>query len=76
MARYTFSLGTYDEVRETGVVIGDDFDEAIATLSRRFRPTKGDTLQIGVDGFPPARYEHTGYARGVAGWRPAGLMAA
>jgi len=76
MARFAFSLGTHDELRETGVVIGDSFDEALATLSRRFRPTKGDRLELGVEGFPPARYEHTGYARGVAGWRPAGLMAA
>ena len=76
MARYAFSLGTDDELRETGYVFGDSFDEALRTVSQRYRPTKGDTLEIGVDGFPPARYQHTGFARGVAGWRPAGLMAA
>jgi hypothetical protein len=76
MARFAFALGVEGEVREAGVVQCDSFDDALVELSRRYRPKKGDTLTIGVAGFPPARYEHTGYARGVKGWRPTGLMAA
>lgn len=76
MARYTYFLGADGDVREVGFVFSDSFDEALATVTRRCTPGKGDTLEIGIDGFPPARYEHTGYARGRAGWRPAGMLAA
>lgn len=76
MARFAFALGVEGEVTEAGVVHSETFEEALLELSRRYRPQKGDTLELGVPGFPPARYEHTGYANGVRGWRPAGLMAA
>ena len=76
MARFTFALGVEGELRDAGVVQSDSFDEALVELSRRYRPQKGDVLEIGVAGFPPARYEHTGFANGVKGWRPAGLLAA
>ena len=76
MARFSFALGVDGEVTETGVVQCDSFDDALLELSRRYRPSRGDTLEIGVTGFPPARYQHTGYANGVRGWKPAGLMAA
>jgi hypothetical protein len=76
MARFAFALSVEGEIREAGIVSTDSFDEALFEVSRRYRPQKGDTLQIGVPGFPPARYEHTGFARGVKGWRPAGLLAA
>ena len=76
MARFAFALGVEGEVREAGIVQCESFEEALLELSRRYRPQKGDTLEIGVPGFPPARYEHTGFARGVKGWRPAGLLAA
>jgi len=76
MGRFAFALGVEGEIREAGIVQSDSFDEALVELSRRYRPQRGDTLEIGVQGFPPARYEHTGYANGVRGWRPAGLLAA
>ena len=76
MARFAFALGAEGEIREAGIVHSDSFDEALVELSRRYRPQRGDTLELGVPGFPPARYEHTGYANGVRGWRPRGLLAA
>ena len=76
MARYSFALGVDGEVTEAGIVHSDSFDDALVELSRRFKPQRGDTLEIGVPGFPPARYEHTGYANGWRGWRPAGVLAA
>lgn len=76
MARFAFALGVEGEVTEAGVVHSETFEDALLELSRRYRPQKGHTLELGVPGFPPARYEHTGFANGVRGWRPAGLMAA
>ena len=76
MARFAFALGVDGEITESGIVQSDSFDEALVELSRRYRPQAGDTLELGVQGFPPARYQHTGYANGVRGWRPAGLLAA
>lgn len=76
MARFAFALGVEGEVTEAGVVHSETFEEALLELSRRYRPQRGHTLELGVPGFPPARYEHTGFANGVRGWKPAGLMAA
>ena len=47
MARFAFALGVEGEVTEAGVVQCESFDDALEELSRRYRPQKGDTLEIG-----------------------------
>jgi hypothetical protein len=76
MPRYAFALSREEDGREAGIVHSESFDDALEAVCRRFPVKKGDRLEIGVAGFPPACYEHTGYARGVKGWRPSGLLAA
>jgi hypothetical protein len=76
MARFTFALGVEGELRDAGVVQSDSFDEALVELSRRYRPQKGDVLEIGVAGFPPARYTMAAALGGIGGWQPANRQAA
>ncbi len=74
MPRFQFSLST-DEVRETGVIQSESFADALATISDR--AAEGATLEIGVEGFPPARYERVFSLRGVAfAWSSKTLLAA
>ena len=57
MAMYTFSLSTSEEARQAGVIQSASFDEALRLVGERMSVSQGDTLEIGVRGFPPARYE-------------------
>ncbi|MFL5576569.1 MAG: hypothetical protein ACJ79S_11440 [Gemmatimonadaceae bacterium] len=76
MPRYKFALSTLDEVREAGIVQSDSFAEALTAIGEQAVAREGDTLEIGVAGFPPARYEYLGVFRGRQSWRPAGQLAA
>jgi hypothetical protein len=77
MPRYQFAIGGTDAVREAGFVHSESFSEALTAISQRVRAEAGDTLQIGVSGFPPARYECIWAVNGNArSWRPEGLLAA
>jgi hypothetical protein len=77
MAKYMFALGSDPEVRQAGVIDSDTFDEALRTLGQKISVKKGDTLEIGVSGFPPARYECiAALLDGDVLWRPAGQRAA
>lgn len=77
MARFQFSLSSSDTVRRAGVVQSDTFANALEALAEEIEPSQGDTLEIGVRGFPPARFECVwSPAAAAAKWRPAGLMAA
>jgi hypothetical protein len=77
MPRFQFSLSTTDIVREAGVVQSDSFANALAAIEEHVSAKEGDTLEIGVPGFPPARYECVwGGMTGGTAWRPTGLMAA
>ena len=76
MPRFSFTLSREEESHDAGIVQSESFDDALEAVCRRYPAKKGDVLEIGVPGFPPARYQNTGYARGVKGWRPAGLLAA
>ena len=76
MPRYNFSLFTSGLVGEAGVVQSDSFDDALAAISEHVTAKEGDTLEIGVNGFPPARYLRVDIANGTRGWRPAGQLAA
>jgi hypothetical protein len=78
MATYTFSLGgTQDELRQAGIIKTASFDEALQLVGKRVAVTQGDTLEIGVKGFPPARYECVEtLVDGSVFWRPAPRLAA
>ena len=77
MATYTFSLSTSEEARQAGVIQSTNFDEALRLVGERMSVTQGDTLEIGVRGFPPARYECVELLLdGTVFWQPAPKMAA
>ena len=77
MPRYQFAIGGTGAVREAGFVRSESFSEALAAISQRVRAERGDTLQIGVHGFPPAPYECLWAENGSAqSWKPEGLLAA
>ena len=72
MATYTFSLGGNDDLREAGIIRSASFDEALQLVAQRVAVTQGDTLEIGVKGFPPARYECVeALPDGIVFWKPA-----
>lgn len=78
MATYTFSLGgTEDDMRQAGLIKSANFDEALRLVGQRVVVSQGDTLEIGVRGFPPARFECVeALFDGSVFWRPAPRLAA
>ena len=77
MPRFQFALSTLHEVREAGVVQTDSFTDALSAISEHVEAREGDTLVIGVSGFPPAKYECVwSIDQGTSAWKPAGLLAA
>lgn len=75
MSRFCFSVSNEDSRRE-GVVESDSFVAAVDALAEHVDVHKGDVLEIGVMGFPPARYECVGLGEGMPMWMPTGKMAA
>jgi hypothetical protein len=76
MATYTFSLSSSDESRQAGVIQSATFDEALHLVGERMSVSRGDTLEIGVRGFPPARYECVeSLLDGTVFWQPTRLAA-
>jgi hypothetical protein len=72
MATYTFSLGHSREARQAGVIQSDSFEDALRLVGERMSVTQGDTLEIGVKGFPPARFECVdSLLDGSVFWQPA-----
>src|SRR3954463_8452317 len=57
MPRFEFSVSTDDTVRQAGVVHSHTFTDAISLVNQHVTASQGDTLEIGVRGFPPARFE-------------------
>lgn len=77
MSKYQFAISSGPEsVRRAGVVESDSFDEAVVLLGTRITVRTGDSLEIGVHGFPPARYECVGESRSRPIWMPQGRLAA
>jgi hypothetical protein len=77
MTRFEFALSSPDEVRQAGVVQSESFSDALSLVSKNITVTDGDTLEIGVAGFPPARYAFVpSEALEAVNWRPIGLLAA
>ncbi|HET9452674.1 MAG TPA: hypothetical protein VFO66_00220 [Gemmatimonadaceae bacterium] len=72
MATYTFSLSTSEDARQAGIITSASFDEALRLVGERMTVAQGDTLEIGVRGFPPARYECVETLfDGTVFWQPA-----
>jgi hypothetical protein len=77
MPRYQFVLSSTEAVRHAGIVQSESYSDAISALCERLPAETGDTLEISVEGFPPARYECTWSAQGTPReWKPAGMLAA
>ena len=77
MPRFSFAVRSISEVREAGIVQSDSFGDALSAISEHVSALEGDTLEIGVSGFPPARFECVWLAdSGASSWRPAGQLAA
>ena len=77
MPRFKFALSGPEEVREAGIVQSESFADAMRAIDEQASVVEeGDTLEIGVPGFPPARYHYLGMVRGRRSWRPAGQLAA
>lgn len=76
MSRYNFAVSGL-ESRQEGVIESDSFRAAVDALGQHVDVQMGDVLEIGVLGFPPARYECVGEIRsGFPMWMPSGLKAA
>jgi hypothetical protein len=72
MATFTFSLSTSEDARQAGLIQSTSFDEALRLVGERMTVSQGDTLEIGVKGFPPARYECVeALLDGTIFWAPA-----
>jgi len=76
MSRFKFTVSGTDS-RQEGVIESDSFRAAVDALGQHVEVRTGDTLEIGVFGFPPARYECVGeITSGFPVWKPRGLQAA
>jgi hypothetical protein len=77
MPRYQFALGASGEVRKAGTIDSESFAAAIEAINLNVPITVGDTLEIGVPGFPPARFEWlAGGEDTIPTWRPAPVATA
>ena len=73
MTRFEFALKSPDEIRQAGVVQSESFSDALSLVSKHVSVQDGDTLEIGVAGFPPARFECVwSLDEGTGAWKPAG----
>ena len=76
MTRFEFALKSPDEIRQAGVVQSESFNDALSLVSKNVTVQDGDTLEIGVAGFPPARYAFVASDTiDAVNWRPLGLAA-
>lgn len=76
MATYTFSLSTNQEARQAGIIQSASFEEALHLVAERMTVSRGDLLEIGVKGFPPARFQCAeSLLDGSVFWAPAKLAA-
>lgn len=75
MPRFKFSLTTSGDVRE-GIIQIDSFDAALSAITEHIPVSSGDSLEIGVQGFPPAHFMRVATGTDSSAWRQAGLLAA
>ena len=78
MSRFQFAISSGPEsVRQAGVVESDSFNEAVVLLGEKIPVRTGDSLEIGVSGFPPARFFCASAFKGTSPvWVPEGKLAA
>ena len=78
MSKFQFAISSGPEsIRQAGVVESDSFDDAVMLLGTKVPVSAGDSLEIGVAGFPPARYQCVGAVKnGFPVWVPEGRLAA
>lgn len=77
MSKFQFAISSGPEsLRQAGVVESDSFDDAVVLLGQKIPVQAGDSLEIGVFGFPPARYQCVGAVRNGPIWAPEGRLAA
>ena len=77
MSKFQFAISSGPEfVRQAGVVESDSFDEAVVLLGTKISVRAGDSLEIGVHGFPPARFQCIGELKSRPIWVPEGRLAA
>ena len=76
MTRFEFSVKSSSEIRQAGVVQSESFNDALSLVSKHVTVQDGDMLEIGVAGFPPARYAFVpSESVDVVSWQPVGLAA-
>jgi hypothetical protein len=71
MSKFCFSVSNI-ESRRDGEIESDSFSDAVDELGRQIVVSKGDLLEIGVYGFPPARFECVGLIKTRPIWFPSG----
>ncbi len=77
MSKFSFAISSGPEsLRQAGVVESSSFSEAVTLLGERIEVQAGDSLEIGVAGFPPARFHCVGAIRHKPIWVPEGQLAA
>ena len=77
MSKFSFAISSGPEsIRQAGVVESDSFDSAVKLLGQKIQVQAGDSLEIGVSGFPPARYHCVGSVKSRPVWVPEGRLAA
>ena len=77
MPRFMFALSTTELVREAGVIKSETLAQALDLVGEHATINAGDMLEIGVKGFPPARFECVStMIKGSPLWRARGQLAA
>ncbi|MES2176508.1 MAG: hypothetical protein V4550_01490 [Gemmatimonadota bacterium] len=77
MSKYLFAISSGPEsVRQAGIVESNSFEDAVTLLGKKIPVQAGDSLEIGVTGFPPARYHCVGSVKSRPIWVPEGRLAA
>ena len=77
MPRFEFALSSSPaSIRRAGSVTSDTWLEALELIAEQGEVEEGATLEIGVKGFPPARYQYIWSADDpIPVWQPVRLAA-
>ena len=69
MSKFRFSVSNL-QMRQEGIIESPTFTAAVGALGKKVEVHAGDTLEIGVLGFPPARYQCMGRLENEPFWVP------
>jgi hypothetical protein len=76
MSRFLFSVSNLGS-RQEGMIDSESFVAAVNALGDQVEVHPGDLLEIGVNGFPPARFEcMSALLKGRPVWMPTSKLAA